>query len=78
MRCRLPGPQLPGADRQVAGEMRLGARREGGDLFVPDVNPFDRALAADCIGDTVETVADDAEYALDTGRRQGLDELIRY
>jgi hypothetical protein len=69
-------PAAAGADRKVAGEMCLGARREGGDLFMPHVNPLDRALAADCIGDTVETVADDAEYALDAGRYQGLDKLI--
>ncbi len=58
--------------------MRLGPCRESGDLFVADVNPFDRPLAANRIGDAVETVADDAKHALDTGRRQRLDELIRY
>src|SRR5271168_3771661 len=68
----------PGADREVAGEMCLGPRREGGDLFVPHVNPFDFAVAANRVGDAVETVAHDAEYALDAGRCQGLDELIRY
>ena len=41
--------------------MRLGACREGGDLLVADVNPFDLSFAADRIGDAVETVADDAE-----------------
>src|ERR1700722_14036119 len=67
-----------GADREVAGEVCLGPCREGGDLFVPHVNPLDFAMAANCVGDAVETVAHDAEYALDAGRRQGLDELIRY
>jgi hypothetical protein len=44
---------------------------------VADVQPFDRPLAANRIGDAVETVTDDAKHALDTGRRQRLDELIR-
>ena len=58
--------------------MRLGACREGGDLFVADMNSFDRPLAAYRIRDAVETVADDAKYALDAGRHQRLDKLIRY
>ena len=47
MRCRLPGPQLPGTDGEIAGQMRLGAGREGRDLLVPDMDPLDLALPAD-------------------------------
>ena len=75
---QVSGPAAARADREIAGEMRLGACRESSDLFVADVNPFDRPLAADRIGDAVEAVADDAKDALDPGRHQSLDELIRY
>ena len=75
MRCRLPGPQLPGANRELAGQMRLGAGREGRDLLVPDMDPLDLALAAERVGQTVQAVADDAVDALDAGRSQRLGEL---
>ena len=35
-----------GADGELARQMRLGARRERGDLLVPDMNPLDLALPA--------------------------------
>ena len=39
-------PAAPGADRELARQMGLGARREGRDLLVPDMHPLDLALAA--------------------------------
>ena len=48
MRCRLPGPQLPAQTASVAGQMRLGARREGRDFLVPHVDPLDFRLAGGC------------------------------
>jgi hypothetical protein len=38
---------------------------ERGDLFVPDMDPLDLSLTADGIGQSVQTVADDAINALD-------------
>ena len=35
-----------GADRELAGQMRLGARGEGRHFLVADVNPLDLRLAA--------------------------------
>jgi hypothetical protein len=40
--------------------MRLGAGREGGDLFMADVNPLDLALSSQRVGTPIEAVADDA------------------
>ncbi len=37
-------PAAAGADGELAGQMRLGAGREGGDLLVADVDPLDLAL----------------------------------
>src|ERR1700735_2291212 len=65
-----------GAHREIAGQMRFGARREGGHLFVPDVPPLDVSAAAYDVGQAVEAIADDAEYALHSGRHQGIYELI--
>src|SRR5580704_5517630 len=71
-------PTTAGADRELAGQMRFGASGEGGDLLVPHMHPFDLALPADRVGQTVEAVADDAINPFDAGGRQRLRELIRY
>ena len=41
---QVAGPAASGADRELAGEMRLGARGEGGGLLVPHVDPVDLLL----------------------------------
>jgi hypothetical protein len=57
-----------GAHREIAGQMRLGTRGEGGHFFVPDVHPLDVTAAAHDVSDAVEAIADDAKYALHSGR----------
>ena len=37
-------PATSGTDRKLSGQMRFGAGGKGGDLFVPDMHPFDLAL----------------------------------
>ena len=71
-------PATAGANREFARQMRLGARGESGDLLVSDVHPFDLALAADRIGQTIQAIADNAVDPLDAGRREDLRELIGY
>src|SRR4029077_16369047 len=68
----------PGTYREFAGQMRLGARGESGDLLVPDVHPLDLALPADGIRNAVQAIADNAIDALDAGCREDLGELIRH
>src|SRR5580692_16229 len=63
--------------REIARQMRFGARRERGHLFVPDVHPLDVSATAHDVGQAVEAIADDAEYALHSSRHQGIYELIR-
>src|SRR5262249_39111855 len=42
-----------GADRELTREMGLATGGKRGDLLVPDVNPFDLALAAQRVGQSV-------------------------
>lgn len=64
------------ADREIAGQMRLSASGESGDLFVPDMHPFDFSLAPNCVCQTVEAVADNAIYPLNPRRDEVLAQLI--
>src|ERR1700754_92753 len=71
------GAAASGADGDTSREVRFGSRREGGDLFVADVNPLDLALTADGIRQAVEAVAYDAVNPCDACRRQDIGELVR-
>jgi hypothetical protein len=59
------GSATAGTDRECAREMSLtrGSKRRG--LLVPDMNPFDLALAAERVSQPVETIADEALNTLD-------------
>ena len=71
-------PAAASTNGQLARQMRLGTSRKGGDLFVPDVDPLDLALASQSVGEAVEAIADNAIDPLDAHRGQGLRELIGY
>ena len=73
---QVAGAAASGAHRKAAAEMRLGARREGSDLLVAHVEPFDLSLAADRVGQPVQAIADNAVDPLHTCCDQGLRELI--
>ena len=61
----IAGAATPGKDGKRAGEMRLGACCKGRHLLMADMDPFDLALAADRIGEPVQTVTNDAVDTLD-------------
>ena len=69
-------PAAPGADRELASQMRLGTRRESGHLLVPDMHPVDLAVAANRVGQPIEAVADNAVDSFDTNCRENFCELI--
>jgi hypothetical protein len=71
MRCRLPSPQLPGAHRELASQMRLRA-----GFLVAHVRPFDLALPADRVRQAVKAVADNIIDALDSRGGGGFGKLI--
>jgi hypothetical protein len=74
MRCRLPSPQLPGAHRELASQMRLRA-----GFLVAHVHPFDLALPAlpaDRVRQAVKAVADNIIDALDSRGGGGFGKLI--
>src|SRR5712671_3591651 len=61
----------PGADSQLAGQLRLRARCECGGFLVPDMHPFDFSLLPQRVGESVERIAYDAVDALDARLFQG-------
>jgi hypothetical protein len=65
------------ADRELTREMGLATGGKRRDLLVPDVNPFDLALAAQRVGQPVEAVTDDAVNAFDSRRHENVGKLIR-
>jgi hypothetical protein len=73
---QVAGPAAAGANRELPGQMRLGAGGEGAGLFVAHMHPLDLTLPADGIGEAIEAVADDAADALDARRGEGFDELV--
>ena len=72
------GPATAGTDGQFAGEVSFACGRKGGGLLVPDMDPFDLALASQRVGQPIETVADDAIDPTDTRDRKNVSKLIRY
>ena len=58
--------------------MGLCPCREGCDLLVPDMYPFDLAMATKRIREPVEAIADDAEDSFDSSRDEDFRELIRH
>ena len=70
-------PAASGTDCELAGQVCLGAGREGADLFVPHMYPLDLALAADSVGQTVQAVADNPIDPLDASGGEDFSELIR-
>ena len=69
-------PAAPGADRELACQMCLGAGRERCNLFMPYVDPRDLVLATDGVGQTVKAVSNDAVDPLDASRSEDFSELI--
>ena len=73
---QVTGAAAAGADREVAGDMGVGAGGEGCDLFVAHVQPFDPAAPANGVGEAVEAVADDAVDALHARRGENFNHLV--
>src|SRR6266481_1425846 len=65
-----------GTDSEGAGEVGFGPGGAGRRLLVANMHPLDLALAAKCIGQPVQAIADDAVNSLDAGGCKGLGELI--
>src|SRR5229473_7845144 len=63
-------------DSERAGEVGLGPGCEGRRLLVTNMHPLDLAVAAKCIGQPVQAIADEAVYPLDAGGFKGFGELI--
>ena len=60
---KVAGTATPGADRELAGDVRIGARGKARYFLVADVNPFDGFLSAYRLGDPIERIAN---YSIDS------------
>src|SRR5216684_6399699 len=65
-----------GADRETTCDMRIRAGGERSDFLVPDMQPLNAAMAAQCIGEAIEAVAYDSIDTLDTGGGESFDHLV--
>src|SRR5262249_664189 len=75
---QVPWSTAARAHSQAPSEVRFGTGCECRHLLVPHVNPLDLALSPQCIGDSVEAVADDPVNPPHAHERENLDELISY
>ena len=66
------GPATAGADGEFAGQVGLGASREGAGLLVAHMDPVDLLHAAKRIGEAVQGVPGDAVDPLHAGGAKGL------
>src|SRR5262249_44004050 len=71
-------PAGAGTDRELAGHLRLAGRGDCRYFLMAHMHPFDRAAAAQRLGEAVQAVADDPEDAFDAGLLQGCYEQIGY
>jgi hypothetical protein len=75
---QIPGTATARADGKCTGEMRLGTCREGRDLLMPDMNPFDLALATKRVGQPIQAIAHNAINPLDASRDKYVRKLVGY
>jgi hypothetical protein len=73
---KIAGSAAAGADSELARQMRFGGCGESGNLFMPNMHPFDLALAAKRIGQPVQTVTNDTVDPLYARGGQSRDELL--
>src|SRR6202030_1218538 len=72
------GSAATGANGEVSRQVRFGPRREGGHFLVPNMDPFDLALAPQRVGQPVQAVAHDTIDTLYAGGGENLRELVGY
>jgi hypothetical protein len=74
----IPRAAAPGADGELAGEMRFGARGKGCRLLMPYSNPSNLFALAKCICDSVQRVSSDSINSFDFRFYQYIHEHFRY
>jgi hypothetical protein len=75
---KVAGTATARTDRKFSGKVGFSASSERRYLLVPRVQPFDLALAADHICESIQAVADDAVNSLYACIHQSLDEDVGY
>lgn len=67
-------PDCPGTYSEIAGHFGLRAGGERADLLVANMNSLDPIIAANCIDQGIDRVADDAEDLAYTSRGDGVED----
>src|SRR5262245_4702553 len=75
---KIAGSAAAGTNCELARKMGLTAGGESCGLFVPDMNPFELALAAQRVGQPIKAIADDAVNPFDPGRDKHVRKLVCY
>ena len=70
------GAAAAGADSKIAGQLRLRAGGESSRLLVARMDPVDRAIGAQGVGDPIEGIAGDAVNSANPGGLQSFDQKI--
>ena len=73
---QVAGPAAGGHHRQLSGDGGLASGCKRRRLFVADVFPADRAVAAQRVSETVERIPGKAVDAANPGGLQGLDDVV--
>ena len=73
---RITRPATTGAHSERTRQVCFGTRGKCNDLFMPHMNPLDRAVTTDRLGQAVEAIADDAVHALDARSYQYFNKLL--
>ena len=75
---KVAGTATPGADGEIAGDVSVGARGEGGNFLMADVDPLNDFLPAHRVGDPVERIADYSVDSLNPSRGERGYEALCY
>src|SRR5215472_4686025 len=71
-------PATSGADSQLSRDVRVGTSGEGSNLFMSDVDPFNRLFAADRVDDADQRIAHDTVNAFGAHVSQSLNKGLRH
>jgi hypothetical protein len=75
---KIAGAAATRADRERAGDMRIGAGCKGRHFLMADMDPFNRLLSANLVDYPIERVANYSIDSLNSGRGERCDKAFCY
>jgi hypothetical protein len=73
---KIAGTATARADREFAGDVRIGARGEGRHFLMADVDPLDCLLSAYLVRYPIQRIADNSIHSLHSGLGQSLNQAF--